>query len=64
MLVLGLWFAQQLLFGALEYGTAEQGGGGVAYFAHIGGFAFGLATIRLLATNVKDVGQRRRPVRV
>jgi membrane associated rhomboid family serine protease len=61
MLVLGLWFVQQLLFGALEYGSAEQGGGGVAYFAHIGGFVFGLAVIRLLATNVKDVAQRRRP---
>ena len=61
LLVLGLWFAQQVLFGALEYGTADQGGGGVAYFAHIGGFVFGLATIRLLATHVKDVAQRRRP---
>ncbi len=59
MLVLGLWFVQQLAFGALEYGSAEQGGGGVAYFAHIGGFVFGLATIRLLATHVKDVGRRR-----
>ncbi len=60
MLMLGLWFAQQIVFGALEYGTAEQGGGGVAYFAHIGGFLFGLATIRLLATHVKDVGAGRR----
>ena len=64
LLVLGLWFAQQVLFGALEYGTIDQGGGGVAYFAHIGGFVFGLATIRLLATNVKDVGQRRRLARI
>ena len=64
LLVLGLWFGQQLLFGALEYGTADQGGGGVAYFAHIGGFVFGLATIRLLATHVKDVGRRRRAPRV
>ena len=64
MLVLGLWFVQQVAFGALEYGSAEQGGGGVAYFAHIGGFVFGLAAIRLLATRVKDIADvrpRRRP---
>jgi membrane associated rhomboid family serine protease len=58
MLVLGLWFAEQILFGALEYGSAGEGG--VAYFAHIGGFLFGLAAIRLLATRVKDVEARPR----
>jgi membrane associated rhomboid family serine protease len=60
LLVLGLWFAQQIVFSALEYGTADQGGGGVAYFAHIGGFVFGLLVIRLLATNVKDIADVRR----
>jgi membrane associated rhomboid family serine protease len=30
----------------------------VAYFAHIGGFAFGAATIKLLATNIKRVPPR------
>jgi membrane associated rhomboid family serine protease len=61
MLVLGLWFVQQIVFGALQYGTAGEGSeGGVAYFAHIGGFAFGLLTIRLLATHVKDVARPRR----
>ena len=46
--VLVIWFAQQLVFGALDFaaGGAE---GGVAFFAHIGGFVFGLLTIRLLA---------------
>jgi membrane associated rhomboid family serine protease len=53
MLVLGLWFAQQLVFAALDYGSAGEGGG-VAYFAHIGGFAFGLLAVTLFAT-------RRRP---
>ena len=47
-LLLGFWFAEQLWLG-LE-GLAGVGGEGVAYFAHIGGFAFGLLTIRLLAT--------------
>jgi membrane associated rhomboid family serine protease len=59
MLVLGLWFVQQVAFGLLEYQTAEQGGGGVAYFAHIGGFVFGLLAIRLLATRVKDLADVR-----
>lgn len=36
---LGIWFLYQLLLGALSIGA---GGGGVAYFAHIGGFAAGL----------------------
>jgi membrane associated rhomboid family serine protease len=47
MLVLGLWFLQQIAFGALDYVNPTGGGGGVAYFAHIGGFAFGLLTIKL-----------------
>ena len=38
------WFALQILAAsAVQVGNA---GGGVAYFAHIGGFAFGLFTIR------------------
>jgi len=40
--VLGLWFALQLLSSVL---TADQGGGGVAWFAHIGGFIAGLILI-------------------
>ena len=46
LLVLGLWFALQLLEGSSQ----PAGGGGVAYWAHIGGFLFGLALIKLLAT--------------
>jgi membrane associated rhomboid family serine protease len=47
--LLGFWFAEQAFLG-LEGLTNAVGGEGVAYFAHIGGFAFGLLTIRLLAT--------------
>jgi membrane associated rhomboid family serine protease len=48
IVMLGLWFAEQLWLGLS--GLAEPlGGAGVAYFAHIGGFAFGLAAIRLFA---------------
>jgi membrane associated rhomboid family serine protease len=41
VLVLGLWIGLQLLSSAL----ATPGEGGVAFFAHIGGFAAGMALI-------------------
>ena len=50
---LGLWFLYQLYFSNFALARPEQGGG-VAFFAHIGGFAFGLATGLLLL-----VAQRR-----
>jgi membrane associated rhomboid family serine protease len=53
--MLGIWFVQQAVFGAFNLTNPTGSGGGVAYFAHIGGFAFGLLTIRLLATNRKEV---------
>jgi membrane associated rhomboid family serine protease len=44
--LLGFWFLEQLYLGAS--GLAGTGSGeGVAYFAHVGGFAFGLLLIRL-----------------
>jgi membrane associated rhomboid family serine protease len=51
LIVLGLWFLQQVVFGYFDLvSPTADGGGGVAYFAHIGGFVFGLALIRLFAT--------------
>ncbi|MGZ4268426.1 MAG: rhomboid family intramembrane serine protease [Solirubrobacteraceae bacterium] len=45
-----IWFAEQAVFGALGLTNGQQsGGGGVAYFAHIGGFAFGLLAVKLFA---------------
>jgi membrane associated rhomboid family serine protease len=49
MVVLGIWFVQQLLFGFWGLSDATGAGGGVAYFAHIGGFVFGLLMIRAFA---------------
>jgi membrane associated rhomboid family serine protease len=43
-----IWFGEQALFAWLDL-TGPKGGGGVAYFAHIGGFAFGLLAVRALA---------------
>lgn len=47
LIVLGAWFLLQLVSGSSE--LAQPGGAGVAYFAHVGGFVFGLALIRLFA---------------
>jgi membrane associated rhomboid family serine protease len=47
LLVLGGWFLLQLVDASSLATTG--GGGGVAYFAHIGGFLFGLLMIRLFA---------------
>jgi membrane associated rhomboid family serine protease len=47
-LVLGVWFALQLWEGDFAVTHPSQGGG-VAFFAHIGGFLFGAATVYLVA---------------
>jgi membrane associated rhomboid family serine protease len=54
MLILGFWFLEQVAFGAYGVANPAGGGGGVAYFAHIGGFIFGLAAIKLFASRKKD----------
>jgi membrane associated rhomboid family serine protease len=55
LLVLGFWILIQLFLGANDLlSPAVAGGGGVAYFAHIGGFLFGLLAIRLFANRVQD----------
>ena len=53
LVMLGIWFAEQAAFGAAGLTNPANAGGGVAYFAHVGGFAFGLLTIRLVATRRK-----------
>jgi membrane associated rhomboid family serine protease len=52
--MLGVWFAEQAVFGAAGLTTPTGGGGGVAYFAHVGGFVFGLLTVRLLARRARQ----------
>ncbi len=53
ILFLGFWFLQQVLFGTLDMANPTGGGGGVAYFAHIGGFVWGLVMIKLFAERTK-----------
>jgi membrane associated rhomboid family serine protease len=55
MLVLGFWFVEQILFGVYGLTDPAGNGGGVAYFAHIGGFIFGLLTVRLFAKRINPV---------
>jgi membrane associated rhomboid family serine protease len=54
LLVLGGWFLLQLFYGSAELAQPVSAGGGVAYFAHIGGFLFGLALIKLFADRVHE----------
>jgi membrane associated rhomboid family serine protease len=51
---LGIWFVFQLVAGGMSLVSPEEGGG-VAFFAHIGGFVFGMATVYLF--------RKRRPLR-
>ena len=52
LLILGFWFVLQVR-SATSTSTRAGAGGGVAYFAHVGGFAFGLLAIRLFADERK-----------
>jgi membrane associated rhomboid family serine protease len=50
LLLLGLWIFTQFLPAVGQLAQPDvAGGGGVAYWAHIGGFLFGLAAIKLFA---------------
>ncbi len=47
-LFLGFWFVFQLWSGGFSL-VEPEAGGGVAFFAHIGGFVFGLIAVRFFA---------------
>jgi membrane associated rhomboid family serine protease len=60
-LVLLYWFALQVLSG---YATPmEEGGGGVAFWAHVGGFVAGAVLVKLFE-NRTLVEARRRHIRL
>jgi membrane associated rhomboid family serine protease len=58
---LGIWIGLQIWTGGLSL-LHPQNGDGVAFFAHIGGFAFGLATILLVARSRPRAPTSRYPV--
>jgi membrane associated rhomboid family serine protease len=64
LLLLGLWIFTQFLPAVGQLATPDVGGGGgVAYWAHIGGFLFGLAAIKLFAhRRSTQYGQPKYPV--
>jgi len=47
LLVLGLWFVLQLFSGTLSLGAQSAQSGGVAWWAHIGGFVMGMILGRI-----------------
>jgi hypothetical protein len=46
---LGWWFLYQLIEANFGLFSAKANGGGVAFFAHVGGFVFGVLVARVLA---------------
>ncbi|MDQ3572124.1 MAG: rhomboid family intramembrane serine protease [Actinomycetota bacterium] len=54
MILLGIWAALQFLPALGQLGAGGLDGGGVAYLAHVGGFLFGLALIRLFILGRRD----------
>ncbi len=61
--LLGVWIGYQILFAFLDAGNT---GGGTAWFAHIGGFAFGVVLIFLMKPGARptlDFPGMRRPKR-
>jgi membrane associated rhomboid family serine protease len=57
--MLGLWLLFDALLGAFGVATPFGGGAGVAYYAHIGGFAFGLLAVRAFASGRLRYGDAR-----
>jgi membrane associated rhomboid family serine protease len=58
---LGIWIGLQIWSGGFAI-LHPQAGGGTAFFAHIGGFAFGLATVLLVARHRPRAPSSRYPV--
>ena len=55
-IVLGYWFVLQFLSGAatsIAYSTRTGGGGGIAFWAHVGGFVAGIIMIKLLPQRLR-----------
>jgi membrane associated rhomboid family serine protease len=46
VLYLGFWFVLQLISGVSSIGASQQGG--VAFFAHVGGFVSGIVLVKVL----------------
>jgi membrane associated rhomboid family serine protease len=58
LVFLGIWFATQLFSGVASIGAETAQTGGVAFWAHIGGFVFGLIAGFLLRGQAGQLSQR------
>ena len=56
LLLTGFWFILQLQSGIGSITGSTQTQGGVAYFAHIGGFIAGMLLVKLIGIGVRPVG--------
>jgi membrane associated rhomboid family serine protease len=54
LLFLGFWVLQQAVFAYFDLFQPSGEGGGVAYFAHLGGFVFGLLLIRVFTRRRRE----------
>jgi membrane associated rhomboid family serine protease len=59
---LGLWFLYQLVEANFGLFNASANGGGTAFFAHVGGFVFGLLVTRLLIRAGQVALSQRQPL--
>jgi membrane associated rhomboid family serine protease len=63
MIMLGIWFVLQFIPAVADVATTDVAGeGGVAYLAHVGGFIFGIAAIKLFAKRREDEPRAPHPV--
>src|SRR4029079_5689105 len=50
LIVLGLWFVMQFLYGTASLAvTTSANAGGVAWWAHVGGFVIGIILLKVFA---------------
>jgi membrane associated rhomboid family serine protease len=63
ILFLGFWFVTQLFNGFASLGVPTQQTSGVAFWAHVGGFVFGLLVGFLLRSRAKAVVDTADPYR-
>ena len=49
VIFIGLWFIMQFLSGVISLGAQSAAAGGVAWWAHVGGFLLGLLLVRAFA---------------
>ncbi len=60
VILLGWWFIQQFLYGTMSLAVASAQTGGVAWWAHIGGFVTGMILVHVFKR--KEYGPARRDI--